>query len=50
MELENTSTPKGTTTHKSCTSTADLPQKEHLTEEQEKQIQDFIENRFNKVL
>ena len=33
-----------------CTSTAYLPQEEPLTEEQEKQIQDFIENRFIKVL
>lgn len=33
-----------------CTATADMPQKEPLTEEQEKQIQDFIESRFIKVL
>ncbi|MGN1132961.1 MAG: hypothetical protein ACI4RN_00750 [Oscillospiraceae bacterium] len=32
------------------TSTADLPQKGPLIDEQEKQIQDFFESRFVKVL
>ena len=32
------------------TSTADLPPKEPLTDEQEEQIQDFFESRFIKTL